>query len=79
MTETREPGRIQGDPAETNRGLGQEIVGEASSGPRQRPLDPAAGGPGSGAGESGSAHRSGNAPRTEEERAIRDDGLPQNS
>ena len=79
MTEAREPGRIEGDPAESNRGLGQEIVGEASPGPRQRPLDPAAGGSGSGAGESGSARRPGNAPTTEEERAIRDHGLPQNS
>lgn len=79
MTESREPGRIEGDPAEANRGLGQEIVGEASPGPRQRPLDPAAGGPGSGAGESGSARQVGRAPRTEEERAVRDQGLPQNS
>ncbi len=79
MTESREPGRIGGDPAEANRGLGQEIVGEASPGPRQRPLDPAAGGPGSGAGESGSRHQVGRAPRTEEERAVRDQGLPQNS
>lgn len=79
MTEPREPGRIEGDPAEANRGLGQEIVGEASPAPLQRPLDPAAGGPGSGAGESGSARRPGHAPMTEEERAIRDDGLPQNS
>lgn len=79
MTETRQPRLIQGDPAEANRGLGQEIVGEAWPGPRQRPLDPAAGGPGSGAGERESARRPGNAPRTEKDRAIRDDGLPQNS
>lgn len=38
--------RIDGDPAETNRGLGQERVGEPGPGPAQRPLDPAAGGPG---------------------------------
>ena len=73
MTDASEPGRIQGDPAEANRGLGQEIVGEAAPGPRQRPLDPAAGGPGSGAGPSGSELE------TEEARAIRDQGLPQNS
>lgn len=79
MTESREPGRIEGDPAEANRGLGQEIVGEASPGPRQRPLAPAAGGPGSGAGESGSTRQVGRAPPTEEERAVRDQGLPQNS
>lgn len=54
MTDAPDPGRIQGDPAEANRGLGQEIVGEAAPGPRQRPLDPAAGGSGSGAGPSGS-------------------------
>lgn len=42
--------RIDGDPAEANRGLGQERVGEAGPGPDQRPLDPAAGGPGKGTG-----------------------------
>lgn len=42
--------RIDGDPAEANRGLGQERVGEAGPGPDQRPLDPAAGGPGAGTG-----------------------------
>ena len=75
MTEPDEAGRNQGDPAELNRGIGQEIVGEPSPGPQQRPLDRAAGGPGSGAGESGSADRAGNQPRTEEERRH----LPRNS
>lgn len=79
MTDASDPGRIQGDPAEANRGLGQEIVGEPSPGPRQRPLDPAAGGPGSGAGESGTANRPSGAPRTEQERAARTQRTPQNS
>jgi len=46
-------GTIEGDRGEANRGIGQEIVGEPSPGPRQRPLDPAAGGPGTGGGASG--------------------------
>ena len=78
MIEKAAPDRIQGDLAEANRGIGQEIVGDASPGPRQRPLDPAAGGPGSGVGEGGSG-QSGRIPATEEERVIRDQGLPQNT
>lgn len=78
MTEDRDLGRAQGDPGEANRGLGQEMVGNPSPGPRQRPLDPAAGGPGSGTGEARSSPADDGAPSTEEERAIRDQGLPQN-
>lgn len=44
---------MQGDLGEANRGVGQEIVGEPSPGPLQRPLDPAAGGPGTGGGAAG--------------------------
>ena len=45
-------GKIQGDPGEANRGIGQEMVGEPGPGPTQRPaFAPAAGGPGNGAGE----------------------------
>lgn len=44
--------RVEGDPAEANRGLGQERVDEPGPGPQQRPLDPAAGGPGQGVGPS---------------------------
>ncbi len=50
MTELHDTKSARGDLGETNRGIGQEIVGEASPGPR--PLDPAAGGPGSGSGAS---------------------------
>lgn len=50
--EANQPAGIDGDPAELNRGLGQERVGEPGAGPDQRPLDPAAGGPGTGAGSS---------------------------
>jgi hypothetical protein len=78
MTDARDEGRAQGDPGEANRGIGQERVGESSPGPRQRPLDPAAGGPGSGAGETRVVDPDDGAPRTEEDRAIRDQGLPQN-
>lgn len=79
MTGDRDLGRAQGDPGEANRGIGQEIIGEASPGPRQRPTHaPAAGGPGSGAGEARSPDND-DAPATEEDRAIRDQGLPQNS
>ncbi len=52
MTEPRDTNSAQGDLGDANRGIGQEIVGEPSSGPRRRPLDPAAGGPGSGSGSS---------------------------
>jgi len=41
---------IQGDPAELNRGLGQEIVGDV--GAPTPGLDPAAGGDGAGGGNS---------------------------
>lgn len=79
MTDTQDLGRAQGDPSEANRGRGQEIVGEPSPGVRQRPpLDPAAGGPGSGFGETRTPTPDG-PPATEEERAIRDQGLPQNT
>lgn len=44
--------RLDGDPAEANRGVAQERVDEPGPGPLQRPLDPAAGGPGSGVGPS---------------------------
>lgn len=44
------PSAVEGDAAGSNRGLGQERIGEAGSGPDQHPLDPTAGGPGSGAG-----------------------------
>lgn len=48
-----EPDQPQGDLGEANRGIGQEIVGDVSPGPIQRPLDPAAGGPGTGGGAPG--------------------------
>lgn len=48
-----DPDQPQGDLGEANRGIGQEIVGEPSPGPVQRPLDPAAGGPGTGGGAPG--------------------------
>jgi hypothetical protein len=49
---TNRTGDINADPAELNRGVGQERVGEDGPGRDQRPLDPAAGGPGTGAGSS---------------------------
>ena len=52
MTDRETPDRIEGDPGEANRGIGQEIVGEPAPGPVQRPpYPPAAGGPGTGVGE----------------------------
>lgn len=78
MTADRPSREAKGDAGEQNRGIGQEMIGEASSGPRQSPdLAPAAGGPGSGIGETRTSDDS-LAPLTEEERAIRSQGLPQN-
>jgi len=52
MPEHRSETRVQGDPGELNRGLGQARVGQAAPGPLENPqLAPAAGGPGSGSGE----------------------------
>ena len=70
-------GQRGGDPGEANRGISQAIIGDPSPGPLQRPLDPNAGGPGSGAGAPQSSDDE-VAPATEEARAIRDHGLPQN-
>jgi hypothetical protein len=78
MTDAHDLGRAEGDPGEANRGIGQEIVGKPGPGARQRPpLDPAAGGPGSGSGETRTPVPGG-PPPTEEDRVIRDQGLPQN-
>jgi len=57
------PAGIDGEPGELNRGLGKQRVGEAGPGPLQRPLDPAAGGPGTGAGSSAT-------PSSEDQRAT---------
>ena len=46
------PSQIDGDPGALNRGVGQERVDETGPTPKQRPLDPAAGGPGTGSGSS---------------------------
>lgn len=67
--------RIQGDPGEANRGVGPEMVGEASPRPRQRSLDPAAGGSGAG---SARTPRSNGLYEAEEARVLRDQGPPQN-
>lgn len=79
MTEHSDSGRAQGDPGEANRGIGQERVDEPSPAPRQRAmLAPAAGGPGAGSGPTRSSEADG-APATEEDRAVRDQGRPQNA
>lgn len=51
MTEKKRDRLIDGDKGEANHGVGQKRIGEHGSAPTQRPaLDPAAGGPGTGAG-----------------------------
>lgn len=50
MTDRGDQRRAQGDPGEVNRGVGQNIVSGSDPGPPEAPA-PAAGGPGSGAGE----------------------------
>lgn len=52
MTDHRAGEPVDGDFGEANRGVGQQIIGDTGAPPPE--LDPAAGGPGTGAGEVGS-------------------------